>query len=39
MSKKLPDDVMDFDELRSFLWFWMSRTVTHKENFKGEHGQ
>ena len=39
MNKKLPYDVMDFDELRGFLWGWISRTVTHKEDFKGEHGQ
>lgn len=36
MSEKLPDDVMDFDELRGYIWGWLSRTVTHKEDFKGE---
>ena len=39
MSEKLPDDIMDFDELRGYLWAWISRTITHKEEFKGEHGQ
>ena len=36
MSEKLPDDIMDFDELRGYIWAWLSRTVTHKEDFKGE---
>ena len=36
MSEKLPDDVMDFDELRGYIWGWLARTVTHKEDFKGE---
>ena len=36
MSEKLPDDVMDFDELRGYIWAWLSRTVTHKKDFKGE---
>lgn len=36
MSEKLPDDIMDFDELRGYIWAWLSRTVTNKEDFKGE---
>ena len=39
MSEKLPDDIMDFDELRGYIWAWLSRTVTHKEDFKGEEEQ
>lgn len=36
MIDKLPDDIMDFDELRGYIWAWLSRTVTNKEDFKGE---
>ena len=36
MIEKLPDDIMDFDELRGYIWAWIARTVTHKEDFKGE---
>lgn len=34
MNNKLPDDIMDFDELRGYLWAWESKTITHKEEFK-----
>ena len=39
MSEKLPDDIMDFDELRGYIWAWLSRTVTHKEDFKSEESK
>ena len=39
MSEKLPDDIMDFDELRGYIWAWLARTVTHKEDFKSEESK
>ena len=39
MSEKLPDEIMDFDELRGYIWAWLSRTVTHKEDFKSEESK
>ena len=30
MSEKLPDDVMDFDELRGYLWGWIAIATKDK---------
>lgn len=35
MNKKLPDDIMDFDELRGYIWGWLSKYQTHKKDFDG----
>lgn len=39
MSDKLPDDVMDFDELRGYIWGWLARTYTHKKDFKSKESK
>lgn len=35
MSEKLPDDVMDFDELRGYIWGWLAKYQIHKKDFDG----
>ena len=34
MSEKLPDDVMDFDELRGYIWGWID--IATKDNNSSE---
>lgn len=35
MNEKLPDDVMDFDELRGYIWGWLSKYQISKKDFDG----
>ena len=32
MSEKLPDDVMDFDELRGYIWGWIAIATKDKNS-------
>lgn len=38
-ENKLPKNVMDFDELRGYIWGWLARTYTHKEDFKSKESK